>query len=177
MTEQWKDIEGYEGKYQVSSNGRIRSMVSLKVKPYLIRSPRTRRDGYLDICLKVKGKTKCFLIHVLVARAFVDGRSDGLEVNHLDGNKANNDSENLEWCSHQENAKHANDCGLRKPPSPDGHRFSKLSSDQVNEIRNKCNDAISRGRFHRGELSSIAKKYNVNPAAIRAIAKEFTWKR
>ena len=114
MTEIWKDIEGYDGKYQVSNLGRVRSVDHIglmggfnkdKTKLYhgrILKPCNTR--GYLAI--GIKGKT--FTIHRLVAHAFVSGYFEGAEVNHIDENKHNNVFTNLEWVTHEHNMKYGN---------------------------------------------------------------------
>ena len=109
MTEIWKDIEGYEGNYQVSNLGRVRSVdrvVYLKsVKQYRrykgkIMKSHPSKGGYLHIPV---GRYKGIKIHRAVAIAFVPGYFDGAEVNHKDENRQNNRADNLEWVTHQEN--------------------------------------------------------------------------
>lgn len=116
MSEQWKDIEGLEGRYQISNLGRVRSVGGvrdcswrgvkykrnhtgklLKLKPC--------RTGYLGLNLGVNG---CYLVHRLVAKAFVPGWFEGAQVNHKDENRHNNRAENLEWVTAMENMHYGN---------------------------------------------------------------------
>ncbi len=93
----WKDIEGYEGLYQVSIFGEVRNTNGKTRKSVL------GGHGYLQIMLSKCGETKTFLIHRLVAQAFIPN-PDGLpEVNHKDENRQNNSVANLEWCTSQYN--------------------------------------------------------------------------
>lgn len=99
----WKDIEGYEGLYQVSNMGRVRSL-DRKDKNGQFRNGRVlagRDDGhgYHTVALYRDGNAKNWLIHRLVAKAFLDNPSNLPEVNHKDENKANNAVSNLEWCT------------------------------------------------------------------------------
>lgn len=98
--EVWKDVKGYEGKYQVSNQGRVWSVGSQK---YLYGT--ANHDGYLSVHLTAKnGKCKKEFIHRLVAIAFIDNPEIKPEVNHKDENKQNNCVENLEWMTHVENS-------------------------------------------------------------------------
>ena len=116
-TEIWKDIEGYEGLYQVSNFGRVRSLdryVEKAVHPGFppstvlckgrILKQGYCRFGYAHVCLTKKGvPNKIARIHRLVARAFVQGYFEGVVVNHKDENPKNNRADNLEWCTQKYN--------------------------------------------------------------------------
>ena len=98
----WKDIKGYEGKYQVSNLGNVKSLKRDKVM-----SPIVRRHGYFGVQLyDGKGKQKTYSIHRLVAQTFIDNPNNYAEVNHKDENKTNNCVDNLEWCTHKQNARY-----------------------------------------------------------------------
>ncbi|WP_438467840.1 NUMOD4 domain-containing protein [Streptococcus pluranimalium] len=97
----WKPIKGYEGFYEVSNKGEVRNSNTLK-----ILKPRINNSGYCRVGLRKDFKTKEFLVHRLVAMAFIKP-IDGKElVNHIDENKINNVVENLEWVTHLENIHH-----------------------------------------------------------------------
>lgn len=111
----WKDIEGYEGYYQVSNLGRVKS-VDRVVEQDLphglhgtityrgkILKNQTQRNGYMYIGLHKNNIYSWFRIHRLVAMTFVPGYKEGMEVNHIDENKRNNRADNLEWVSRREN--------------------------------------------------------------------------
>ena len=119
MEEIWKDIEGYEGRYQVSNLGRVRSLdrivpalchktgtiVDYHRKGCIIsQRPINNGSGYLVVTLNDnERKAHTHLVHRLVARAFVPGYREGLDVNHKDEDKTNNRADNLEWCDRQYN--------------------------------------------------------------------------
>ena len=113
MKEIWKDIEGYEGLYQVSNLGYVRSLDKIKEvinnnKKYLktIKGKELKcsfHDGYRTVGLIKDGKVKTTYIHRLVATAFVKNPNNYNVVNHIDEDKSNNYYKNLEWCTYQYN--------------------------------------------------------------------------
>ena len=108
--EQWKPIKGYEGKYDVSNFGRVRSYY----KGLHIKTQRINNCGYCYVKLYVKGKRqKMARVHRLVAEAFIPNPDNMSDVNHKDMNKLNNHVSNLEWTSHADNVKHSYDSGKR----------------------------------------------------------------
>ena len=124
MAEIWKPVVGYEGYYEVSNLGRMRSldrMVNHKSgTQYLQRgqilAPRFR-DGYVSTAISKFGKTKYCRIHRLVAQAFIPNPENKPTVNHKNGNKLDNSVENLEWATQSENQIHAIRTGLVKRES------------------------------------------------------------
>ena len=108
----WKDISGYDGKYQVSNFGNVRSFSKWK-NGELLR-PGISKTGYYFVNLVRFGREKidCHRVHRLVAKSFLENPNDLPEVNHIDGNKLNNRVENLEWCSRERNIQHAYGSGL-----------------------------------------------------------------
>lgn len=103
MIEIWKDIKGYEGIYQVSNLGRVRSFLrgGRVLKPH-------STGHYLGVVLYKENSHKAYLIHRLVANAFIENPNNFNEVNHKDENGVNNVWSNLEWCSHSENINYGN---------------------------------------------------------------------
>ena len=105
--EEWKDVKGYEGKYQISSYGNIRSLNYHRSGECKLMCPVLKKTGYYQINLYLNGKYKSKRIHKLVAEAFLEN-PDNLEVvNHIDGDKTNNHVSNLEWCTVSYNTWHA----------------------------------------------------------------------
>lgn len=107
MEEIWKDIEGYEGLYQVSNYGRIKSFYKWDIgKMSHIREEKIMnptKGEYLRVILCKNDKYKCEYVHRLVAKAFIPNLENKAQVNHKDENKYNNNVNNLEWCTHKEN--------------------------------------------------------------------------
>lgn len=124
MTEIWKDVVGYEGRYQVSNQGNMKSIRYLKTKDtYSIKQLKPKRnwDGYLRIQLWKDCKAVYVSIHRLVAQSFIDNPEDKPFVNHKNGIKDDNRVENLEWVSQKENIQHAWETGLAKSPFNNGN--------------------------------------------------------
>lgn len=116
MIEIWKDIVGYEGLYQVSNFGRVKSLAKVdrvgRFHPEQLKVQVNNGIGYLVVNLKHNGKQQMRSVHRLVAEHFISNDLELPEVNHIDGNKSNNVVNNLEWCTHSENIQHAVDTGL-----------------------------------------------------------------
>lgn len=110
MEEEWKDIEGYEGLYQISNLGRVKSLeriVERIGKGKILVNERIRNvtncRGYLQVKLFKNKKYRMFFVHRLVAQAFIPNPNNYPEVNHKDENKENNRVDNLEWCTTEYN--------------------------------------------------------------------------
>lgn len=116
MKEIWKDVVGYEGLYQVSNLGRIKAMQKRGHKSVVMKYS-IRKDGYCRILLSKNSEYKALYVHRLVAEAFLTHADNECEVNHIDGNKANNNLSNLEWVTRSDNIKHALKCGLKINPT------------------------------------------------------------
>lgn len=108
MQEIWKDIEGYEGLYQISSFGRIKS-IERKYKKRkcdeCIKSPSLAGKGYYRIALSKYGIKKYFYIHKLVGNAFIPNPDNKPTIDHIDRNKLNNNVNNLRWATYNEQIK------------------------------------------------------------------------
>lgn len=111
-SERWKWIPGYEGLYQASTWGRIRSVDRWVVsntgkkdfrRGRILKPQREKKTGYLRVGLCRNGKRRFFWIHRMVAETFIPNPENKPEVNHLDENKTNNAVENLSWCTGKEN--------------------------------------------------------------------------
>lgn len=111
MIEEWKDIKGYEGLYQVSNLGRIKSLSRNNTKGKILKLTKDKR-GYYFVTLSKNNVVEKVMIHRVVAKIFLLNTENKSQVNHIDGNKTNNCVENLEWCTPKENIRHAWDNGL-----------------------------------------------------------------
>lgn len=132
MKEVWKEIE-YSG-YFISNFGRLKGRSGKILKTRL-----NKRTGYLDICLRPNGrkeKAKCLKIHRLVAKAFILNPNNFVIINHIDGNKLNNNVSNLEWCTESQNTQHAYNLKLIVPLKWYENERSKLTKEDVEWIRN-----------------------------------------
>ena len=118
--EEWRDIEGYEGLYQVSNLGNVRSITRSVTYPNggnrVFQGQELSKicaaTGYYQVGLSRNGKVKVTNIHRLVAVAFIPNPENKPHVNHIDANKKNNDCSNLEWVTRHENMQHAHSLGL-----------------------------------------------------------------
>ena len=166
MNETWMGIPGYRN-YAVSELGRIKRVTpGMNTFPDRLLKPPTLNSGYRIVFLRGDDNTvKGCLVHVLVARAFIGICPKGKEVNHKDGDKANNRPGNLEYVTCKENQEHASRLGLKARGNRQGS--SKLTPPQVVEIRNK----IAAGSSH----ISIADEYKVTPTLISLIKHGHVW--
>lgn len=143
MIENWKDIQGVEGIYQVSDSGKIKSVSRVIIKSNgtkvflkeLILTPGTNQGKYYFVSLVNKNrKKKSFLVNRIVAITFIPNPENKPEVNHKDGNRINNALENLEWVTKSENVIHSYSMGKRKKLTSDIHGRSKLIINLENGI-------------------------------------------
>ena len=112
--EEWGDVVGYEGLYQVSDQGRVKSLERKvshwrggeRIQKERILKPDVSQDGYLRVGLYAGGKRKWFRVHRLVCEAFHDNPDNKSDVNHINEDKADNRAVNLEWCTAKENNNH-----------------------------------------------------------------------
>lgn len=176
----WKDIEDYEGIYQVSNLGRIKSLSRnrrfmygqiCKTKEKILKN-RIKEDGYVIIGLHKNNKTKMFRVNRLVLQTFV-GQSK-LDCNHKNGIKADNRLDNLEWCTRSENHKHAYRLGLKHAIVKRGENqwYSKLTESQVKRIKWIA-------KYHnvpKGYWARIAEALNVGNDTISLIVLNKSWK-
>ena len=169
----WADIEGYEGLYQVSHLGRVKSLGrvvkrtdgTIQTFKERILKPRLDGSGYSMVMLYVEGKGKNIKIHRLVAKAFISNVNNKPQVNHINAIKTDNRISNLEWCTNSENQKHAYNNGLNKSRKGTKNHNNKLTESDVLEIRNSNLMGVE-----------LAKIYGVSDVLISRIKLRKTWK-
>jgi len=156
MIEQWLPVAGYEGIYEVSSLGMVRSIDRVIIKNngfrYAFKGRNIRQinhsTGYLQVNLSCKNVQTSKLVHRLVADAFCK-RPCGLnEVNHIDLNKRNNTPANLEWCTHKENQSHAGRNGRMSTVRGERKGASKLTAEQAADIKRMLADGARVMHIH-----------------------------
>ncbi len=131
-SDEWKPIAGYEGIYEVSIGGLVRSVkrnvwnghAFIQLEERLLR-PNTLSKGYLQVTLYNNRSRKCFQVHRLVASAFIENPDNLPQVNHKNGNKQDNRCSNLEWTDNRGNQIHAWATGLQKPHYCGGGAYKK----------------------------------------------------
>ena len=161
--EEFRDIEGYEGLYQVSNLGRVKSFHKMN---YKILKNRISTTGYFCVLLTKNTKSSRFKVHRLVAKAFISNPKNKKQVNHKNGIKTENIVHNLEWNTASENIKHAFKLGLRSELGSNNNH-SKLTEKEVLSIRRVCFNKIS--------VKRIAKIYGVHPTTITSVVKRKCW--
>lgn len=167
IREEWKPVVGYEGLYEVSNQGRVRSVHGTNgVAVGQLMKLRPNWCGYSRVSLRRDGKERDHKVHRLVAVAFLGPLPDGLVTNHIDADRTNNRIENLEYVTQSENIKHAVKIGTMHRGSRSG--MSKLTEAQILEIREKLATATATGR-------QLAKEYGVAPATICRIKRGVCW--
>lgn len=175
MIETWKDIEGYEGFYQISNFGNVKSVA--RFFPLALTSDKVRfrketllrpnsDGGYPKVTLYRNGVGKGYLVHRLVTAAFLGKCEKGIQVCHSDGNPLNNNIQNLRYGDAKENARDRILHGRQL--FGENHKKSKLTEKQVLEIREKLSKGINQRK--------IAKDFNVSQSAISMINRKISWK-
>lgn len=164
MKEIWKDIPEYEGLYQVSNLGRIKSLRRNK-----LMSLNTGSIEYYQVKLTKNKVIRSYLLHRLVAITFIPNPSNLKEINHKDSNKLNNYIDNLEWVTSKQNTKHSYDSGRKKPMRGELGPLAKINNAQVVEIRR----LIKEGNLTQ---TKIGQMFGLKPSAISSIKKRQTWK-
>lgn len=178
----WKSILGYENQYEVSSIGRVRSVahricyknkwcysgnMTRKIVPKIF-TLRIGNHGYPTVALPKSSLGTSSLVHVLVASAFIGPKPIGLQVNHIDGDKTNNKSSNLQYCSPSENIKHAYDIGLRRPAI---HKKNDGKAKINLHIARQIKKVVSDGR----SMAEAAYFFGVTVSTISLIVKKRAW--
>jgi len=173
--EVWLDIKGYEGHYQVSSFGRVKSLarvIECRKNVFVNKKEKFLSDwdcgkGYRKVKLSKDGIEKSIRVHRLVADTFLSNPDAKLEVNHINGIKNDNRVENLDWCTSSENTIHALNNKLKISQKGSEHGMSKLTEKDVLEIRK-----IGRNKT----LKEVSEIYKVDMSLISLVLLNKIWK-
>lgn len=134
MQESWRDIAGYEGKYQVSNLGNVRALDFHREGKIETLRQKKCKDGYYQVALSKDCKAKYFRVHRLVAQAFISNPENKPLINHINGIKTDNMAENLEWCTLLENKHHAIATGLEKNLGHENHNSKAVAQYDKNGV-------------------------------------------
>lgn len=174
--EVWKSVKGYEGLYEVSTFGRVKALSRTytdkngrvsTIKERIMKQS-IGNAGYWQTALRRNGVSSTTNIHRTLAETFVPNPDKKPFVNHIDGNKTNNEISNLEWVTHEENIKHAAKNGLMK--KGESHHGSKLDGDKVRFIRS--NVTTNGGKMSYRELGAM---FGVSRHVLQCAVYRRTW--
>lgn len=170
----WKDIEGFEGLYQISNMGRVKSLPRQIASRYIpkerILSTIISTQGYPYANFCRDGIVKRMKLHRLVAKAFIPNPDNKPDINHIDAVRHNNEASNLEWCTKSENGLHAYRMGLNK-----GSRKTK-NNGESNGNKKITSDTARKIYFDEGSNRVLAKKYGVGKTTIGSIKQGKAWR-
>lgn len=174
--EEWKDIKEYNGLYQISDLGRIKSLKRTTntkngirtVNEKILSQKTNSKWGYCEISLHKNGKSRTFRVNRLVAINFINNPNNYNQVNHKDGNKLNNNKTNLEWCNNSMNQIHAHTIGLKRHLVGENSNRSNLKESTVLELREKYNNGT--------RVKDLCKEYNIKYITCWFIVKERNYK-
>ena len=168
--EVWKDVSGYEGFYQVSSKGRIKSLSRYvyhkkgngrRLLDERMMKLKVNRWGYLTVNLSKNSVVKTYQVHRLIADAFYSSEDEGLQVNHKDGDKLNNELDNLELVTSEENIKHGYKEKLIVNVS------KRMTQGIADEIRRKYTGSVTQ--------KDLSEEYGFSIRAISKVINNKTW--
>lgn len=160
MNTVWKDVIGFEGLYEVSNEGFVRNSKGLILKPV------NHNTGYTGQSLSINGVQKFYLGHRIVAEAFLPNPNNYRYVNHRNGNKRDNNVNNLEWCTQSHNLQHAYDTGLKPRRTCENNGNSTLKN---RHVRHLCRLLMMFPPMH------ISKKTGVSYSILTGIKNGNNW--
>jgi hypothetical protein len=170
----WKDIQNYEGSYQVSNLGRIKSLERGDICPNggkFIRKERIMKlresNGYRRIQLLRNGKYKVYQVHRVVAIAFISNPDNKPFINHINFIRDDNSVENLEWCTHQENILHNVRNNRVKYNIAEFHPNSSITREQATEVKKLIIKGV--------KPTPISKQTGINVGIIYNIKAGLSW--
>lgn len=164
IEEEWRSVKGFEGYYEISSFGRIKSLdrrvtfshhknTNTLIQGQLLKTHFNRR-GYVIVGLKKEGKHYPKKIHRLVAEAFIENDQNLPQINHKDGIKLSNSSVNLEWCTNTENRDHAIEKGLIDFKGEKSHKCT-ITESEAKEIKTRLKMGHRNVDIHRSMNISL----------------------
>lgn len=164
----WKWIDGFEGIYAISNKGLLYSFP----RPYhpkgRLKKPWLNQTGYWSTKLCTGKKMRGFLLHRLIATAFIPNPTNRPFINHKNGNPKDNRLRNIEWCTPGENLEHARKIGLLVMPSGEDHPCAKLNWKKVEWIRDNA---------HTYSGPYMARKFKVSNQVIYKVISKGIWKK
>lgn len=168
--ENWKPVAGYEGRYEISDRGRVRSLlhqgVRIRRRPVILK-PGLGRYGHQRVCLCKNGEIEQASVHCLVLEAFIGPCPKGLEGSHKDGCPSNNDVSNLLWETRRKNLARKLAHGTHN--RGEKHVLVRLKLRQVKKIKAEYTGV-------RGQVADFARKYRVDISTIWALISGRTWR-
>ena len=157
--EQWLPVLGYDGIYEVSNYGNLRSLNYKRSGKIKLLLPAKDKKGYLRTALMKSGIIRTVKIHRIVAIAFIPNPENKPQVNHKDGIKDNNFADNLEWATNKENIIHAYANNLVNVAEGDSHPRVTISNELLLQIKKENEDGIPK--------RELARKYNFHRSIFR----------
>lgn len=174
--EVWKPVQGYEGLYEISNLGRLKSpqkvvngkegrLHTLKER---MLNPRVNQTGYYHTALYKNGKPKWYTVHRMVALSWIDNPENKPHINHKDSNRLNNRVDNLEWCTHGENMKH----GFLY-----GNKTQKGEKNNAAKITREIAEAV-RALYAEGNLTQwqVGERFGLARCHVKDITTHKIWK-
>lgn len=173
----WCAVAGYEGLYEVSRHGQVKSLArrvkngngTRKVRERILKHNTCQKRCTVVLSKGGRSKQKRFFVHFLVARAFIPNLDGKPEVNHIDLDPFNNNADNLEWTTHAENMAHAKANGAMWAPKGEDSPRCTLTNAKVIKARKM----YATGKW---TVDQVAQKLNAGKAAIYKAIRRFTWK-
>ena len=166
-SETWKSIPSFES-YSVSSHGRVKRTIQSRSNMPKILKPWIESHGYCQVELSNKDGQKTFRVHRLVLSVFMGDPKKGQVCNHKDGDKQNNNIDNLEWCSSSYNMKHSYKNGLHSKRHGEMSHYAKLTKDHVLYIRGLLENGV--------KCIDLANNFGVSRFCIYDIRDRKTWR-